>query len=72
MSIPRIVGLVLLVVGIALFSVGMNSADSLADRLSDRFTGHYTDQTTWFIIGGLGAGVGGLALLIFGSGRRTG
>ena len=39
MSIPRIVGLVLLVVGIALFSVGMNSADSLADRLSDRFTG---------------------------------
>jgi len=66
MSPQRILGIVLLVVGIALFIVGMNASHSTADQLSNTFTGKFTKDTAWYIYGGLAAGVAGLLLVIFG------
>ena len=66
----RIGGIVLLVVGVILFIIGMNASDSLADRFSNFFTGHFTDATVWYIIGGVALAVLGLVLVMFG-GRKT-
>jgi hypothetical protein len=66
----RTLGLILLVGGVVLFVVGMNSSDSVADQFSEFFTGRYTDATNWYLFGGIAAGIVGLGLLSFG-GRLT-
>ncbi len=70
MGIQRIIGLILLAAGIALLVFGINASHSFADRASNYFTGHFTDRTTWYIIGGIAAGVVGLILLIL-PGRKA-
>lgn len=70
MSSQRIGGIVLLVVGVALFLVGMNASESVADRWSELFTGHFTDTTVWYIVGGIASAVAGLLWLTVG-GRRA-
>ncbi len=62
MNPNRIIGVVLLVVGVALLIIGLNSSHSVADRLSNTFTGRFTDSTTWYIVGGIGLSVLGLLL----------
>jgi hypothetical protein len=71
MTMNRIVGVVLLAIGIALFVIGMNSSHSVADRLSNTFTGRFTDATTWYIVGGIAAGVLGLLLMLMGFRGKT-
>lgn len=66
MSPQRIIGMILLVIGITLLIVGMNAADSLADRWSNFFTGHFTDATVWYIVGGVAAAVVGTTMVLFG------
>jgi hypothetical protein len=70
MSPQRILGIVLLVVGVAVLIYGVNASHSLADRLSDTFTGRFTEATTWYIIGGAASGLLGLLLVAFGGGRN--
>lgn len=70
MSLQRIAGLVLLVAGIILFIVGLNASDSLADRWSNFFTGHFTDTTVWYMVGGIASAVVGMVLM--GLGGRVG
>jgi len=62
----QIGGIVLLAAGVILFIIGLNASDSLADRTSNFFTGHYTDKTVWYMVGGGALALGGLALTIFG------
>ena len=71
MSSQRIAGIVLLVVGVVLLIMGMNASDSIADQVSETFTGRFTEKTTWYIIGGIGAGLFGLLLLITGRGGKN-
>ena len=70
MNVQRIAGIALLVVGLVLVVVGMNASDSMADRWTNFFTGHYTDTTVWYMVGGVASAVVGLMLMIFG--RRMG
>ena len=70
MSTQRILGIVLLVVGVAVLIYGVNASHSMADRVSDTFTGRFTEATTWYIIGGAGSGLLGLLLVVFGGGRN--
>jgi uncharacterized membrane protein len=70
MSTQRILGIVLLVVGVAVLIYGVNASHSLADRVSDTFTGRFTEATTWYIIGGAASGLLGLLLVVFGGGRN--
>jgi Protein of unknown function (DUF3185) len=65
----RVLGIVLLVVGAGLFVLGMNASDSFADRWSHFFTGHYTDATVWYLVGGLASAMVGL-VLVMGRQRR--
>jgi uncharacterized membrane protein len=71
MSPYRILGIVLLVLGVALLIVGLNASDSVGDQVSEAFTGKYTDSTMWYLIGGAVAGVAGLALMMFGVNKRS-
>lgn len=66
MSSQRILGTVLLVVGVILLISGMNASHSAADRWSNFFTGHFTDNTTWYIVGGVVAGLAGLSMMFVG------
>ena len=62
----RIVGVVLVILGIILFIVGLNASDSVSDQMSEFFTGRFTDTTMWYIIGGIVLAVGGGLLAMFG------
>jgi hypothetical protein len=66
MGPQRILSAVILVVGIALLIVGINSSNSVSDQVSNTFTGHFTQATTWYIICGIGVGLLGLLMLIAG------
>jgi len=66
MSSNRVLGLVLLVVGIALLAFGLNATNSVVDTVKEGVTGKYTDKTMWYIIGGLASAVLGAALTLFG------
>jgi hypothetical protein len=67
---PRILGVVLLVVGLILVAFGLNSTESAADTVKEGLTGRYTDRTMWYLIGGAALAVlgGGIALI---GGRRA-
>jgi hypothetical protein len=67
----RILGLVLLTVGIVLLIFGYNASQSVSEKIVEGFTGHFTKQTMWYLIGGVAAVVGGLGLSVWGGGRAT-
>ena len=66
MNPQRIGGIIFLVAGVALFIIGMNASHSVADRWSNFFTGHFTDATVWYIVGGVVAAVAGAVMVTFG------
>ena len=65
----RLFGLVLLVVGVVLMIIGFNASDSVADRVSETFTGHFTDRTTGYLVGGGAAALMGAVMLFMGRRR---
>jgi drug/metabolite transporter (DMT)-like permease len=66
----RIIGLVLLVVGVALLVFGYNASQSVSEQIVEGFMGRFTNQTMGYLIGGIAAIVGGAALAFWG-GRRA-
>lgn len=66
MAPARILGIVLLVIGIALLFFGMQQAESPADQIAETFTGSPTQETMWYLIGGAAAAIAGLLLTVFG------
>lgn len=66
MSMQRIFGIVMLVVGVVLLIVGMNASHSAADQLTNTFTGRFTHETAWYIFGGLALALVGLFTVVFG------
>jgi hypothetical protein len=70
MNPMRMGGTVLLTTGVVLFIIGMNASHSPADRWTNFFTGHLTDATAWYIVGGAASAVIGLLLVLF-AGRKT-
>jgi hypothetical protein len=66
MSPQGIIGAVLLVGGVALLIFGMNASHSVADQVSNTFTGKFTQDTMWYIIGGIAVGALGLLMLVLG------
>jgi hypothetical protein len=71
MSTARIVGAVLLALGVVLIIIGVVASRSLADNLSSIFRGRLTEHTLWYIIGGIASAVVGLVLTTGVFGRRS-
>jgi hypothetical protein len=70
MSTQRMLGIVLLILGVILLVMGRNASHSMADQVNNTFAGRFTDRTTWFIVGGIAMGLLGLVMVLFGGGRR--
>ena len=64
MSQKRIVGMVMLIIGVIVFAIGMSASHSVADRVSNAFTGRFTGETAWYLIGGGAVALFGLLLLV--------
>jgi hypothetical protein len=71
MNPQRIGGIALLAAGVVLFIIGMNASHSVADRWSNFFTGHFTDATVWYMLGGVACAVFGLVLAVVGGSKNT-
>lgn len=69
MSSQRILGVVLLALGIILLLFGLNASESVSDTLKEGMTGRFTDQTMWYIVGGGVLSVAGAAMTFFGTNR---
>jgi|TARA_R100001129_G_C5175644_1_gene206190 uncharacterized membrane protein HdeD (DUF308 family) len=62
----RIVGIVLLVVGAILLYFSYEASQSLASEMSEMATNEPTDNTIWYLIGGVAAVIVGLYAVIRG------
>jgi Protein of unknown function (DUF3185) len=62
----RVAGIVILVVGVVLLVMGLTATDSLADQANRAISGHYTDHTTWYILGGVVLGLIGAGMALMG------
>ena len=71
MNPQRIVGVVLLAVGLILLSVGINASHSLADQVSNTFTGRFTQATTWYVVGGIASALLGVLMVLVDLRRKT-
>lgn len=67
MQINRIVGAALLAIGVVLLIFAYRAANTPLEKISDTLTGHYTDQTMWYLLIGIGAAIGGGLLFARGS-----
>jgi hypothetical protein len=69
MPMNRLLGAVLLVVGVILLVFAYRASNAPVDQITNAVTGHFSDQTMWFVIlGGVGVVAGGL-MFAFGSRR---
>lgn len=59
MGSQKLVGIVLLVVGIALLYFGYQSSQSVGGQIAESLTGRFTDETMWYLIGGAAAAAAG-------------
>jgi hypothetical protein len=64
MSQNRIIGIALLVLGLVLLVFGFNATQSVGEEISEAFTGRFSDETMWYLIGGAVAAVLGLVMLL--------
>ncbi len=69
MSGNRIVGIVILAVGIILLVFAFNASRAPIDQISETFTGRFTQTTMTYLIIGIIAVIGGGLLAL--SGRRA-
>ena len=69
MGNKRIIGVVLLVVGVILLYFGYQATSAPTESLRHTFNGDYSNQTMLYLIGGGAAAVAGLAMLFMGAKR---
>lgn len=66
MSQSRILRLVALIVGGVLLFFAWRASSTPVDQVSEALTGRFTNNTMWYLVGGLIGVVAGLALLLRG------
>ena len=65
----RVLGVVLIVVGVLLLYFGYQKTGAVTERAKQTITGDYTDRTMLYLVGGAAAGIAGIALVVLGSRR---
>jgi hypothetical protein len=63
MNNNKIIGIILLVVGVIALYFGINATNAPVEEMSEALTGQYSDQTMLYLIGGAVAGIAGLVML---------
>lgn len=66
MTQSTIVGAVVLAVGVALLFFAWRASNAPVEQVSEALTGRFTNNTMWYLLGGIIAVVGGGALLFRG------
>lgn len=66
MRLTQIIGMGVLVVGVVLLVLGYHASQAPLDQVSNTVTGHYSDRTTWYLVGGAAAVVVGLIAAVAG------
>ena len=69
MNAKNVLGFVLLIVGAVLLFFGVQATGAFGEKVVHDFTGHYTDNTMTYLIGGGVCAVLGLALLMLNRGK---
>ena len=62
MNIFRVIGVTLFIVGVILLIFGIISTQSTGEKVMGELSGHYTNTTMWYIIGGIALIAGGLGI----------
>ena len=62
MASSKLLGIVLLVVGIGLLYFGYQSTQSVGGQVTETLTGRFADETMWYLIGGAAASAAGAFL----------
>jgi len=62
----QLLGIVALAVGAVLLYFGYNASQAPIDQLTNTLTGRYTDNTMWYVIGGVAMVATGIAVTFFG------
>lgn len=65
----KIMGCVMMVMGVVLLIFGWNSSQSIPDQVTEQVTGRFTQPTMLYILGGLALLVGGGALTFYKKGN---
>ena len=68
MNIRHIFGFSLLVAGAVLLYFGYQSSQTIGEQVYETFAGRFTDATTWYLVAGAAAAIGGLVMLVIGKG----
>ena len=66
MKLSQILGLAVFAAGVILLGFAYHASNAPIDQLSDALTGHFTDRTMWYFVGGGAALVGGAAMVLLG------
>lgn len=64
MNIKRLLGYILLAIGIVLLGFGINASQAVPEKVMEGVSGYYTKHTMWFIMGSIPLIVAG-AILAF-------
>ena len=59
MTNQKLIGAVLLIVGLLMLFFGWQASESVGEQLTEAVTGRFTDTTLWLLIGGAAALVAG-------------
>ncbi|WP_150305432.1 DUF3185 family protein [Pseudomonas saliphila] len=64
MAAQKIIGMVLLVLGLVLLYFGWQSTQSLGEQVVESVTGRFTEGTMWYLIAGSAALIAGVVLTL--------
>ncbi|MEP3562542.1 MAG: DUF3185 family protein [Marinobacter sp.] len=62
MGSSKLIGVIMLVVGVILLYFGYQSTQSVGNQLTEAVSGRFTDETMWYLIGGAAITVAGAFL----------
>ena len=67
MKISQIIGAVVFAVGVLFLVFAYRASNAPLEQISDTLTGHYSNQTMWYLVLGVGGAIGGALLFALGS-----